>query len=142
MNSFSWNGPGLLTPDWVRSIRAITRPKLTGFGSHSGLLVELCTGQWVVYDHAPRNGIRSSRTDEFLRGRRYTIGPAVTDHRAVVAAMSRLRVLLMSPLAHVYDALGNNCEHLVTYVLTGQKRSPQVAGAVLTAAVVAVASLL
>ena len=126
--------------DWascVHSIRRVSRPKLTGFGTHVGVLVESAFGS-AVYDRNTE-GINRFGVTEFAEGHTLTLGPPVTDRRAIDASLERLRTLVERPGEHAYHLMAKNCEHFTNYVLTGVHRSEQASGVVVLAGLAGVA---
>ncbi|HYU29348.1 MAG TPA: lecithin retinol acyltransferase family protein [Gemmatimonadales bacterium] len=61
----------------------------------------------------------------------WTVERRIEDNE--VEAIARLKAILNSD--QQYALLNNNCEHLVSYVETGERKSPQVRGLVGSAAV-------
>lgn len=111
--------------------------ELHGLMRKSGMEVD----NSMVY-HFSKDGFKGCTLREYCRDyyNKHNRHP-VFSVDGICSDTSAARERLLKYTNASYDKLSSNCEHFAYDVLTGKKRSPQLVGALMSAAVVAVAGL-
>jgi hypothetical protein len=104
----------------------VSRPKLTGFGTHYGVLATAIPPfhrDEVL--HLTRNGPKVVTFSEFARGRKVRIQEGAPPEK-VQEIIQRAQTLLRWPKP--YDLVSNNCEHAARWIVSGKAESRQING--------------
>jgi hypothetical protein len=102
----------------VGTWRLLSKPKLGGMLNHMGIL----RPDGLVVHNSPSRGEYVSTVAEFAAGQ--VISDCGEIPTAYISTLKKnLAVLAMNQKP--YNALNNNCEHLITKLLGGRSRSPQ-----------------
>jgi len=117
--------------------------RVVGLKSHVGILVVgnllgMPRGDFFAYARRPPLGVLIHFNQAGLhRDLVYDLAGWAIERRMegnVADAVARLKALLNSD--QQYALLNNNCEHLVSYVETGERKSPQLRGWATAAAII------
>ncbi len=114
-----------------RGLYVVTRPKLAGLVTHVGLLdvgnqlrLGVKAGAGPVLLHQPPTGLAMV----------YSADSGVWDSAVAVTNVAGVRERVIRAFADPnYDLFDNNCEHFLTFALSGEKASPQLRGALTVA---------
>ena len=103
---------------------------------HAGLLYD---GNKVFHIH-PDTGVRcEDGISEYARGHDVTVRYFHNVDMGLIK--QRMNEVLNSDMCH-YDAVSNNCEHIMNYILTGDKHSDQLQAIVVGVAAVGLGALM
>jgi hypothetical protein len=116
-----------------RALYVVTRPKLAGLVTHVGLLdvgnqlqLDVEPGAGAVVLHQPPTGLVAV----------YAAEAGTWETAVAVKNISGVRERVLHAFADpTYDLFGNNCEHFLSFALSGEKKSGQLRGALALAGV-------
>jgi hypothetical protein len=118
-------------PENITNIYELYRPKATGgilSVAHGSVGLETKQGNIIVLHRTPDNHTHLSSYQEFKADQKVTIKSKRSYDPKII---ERANQVLTN--GKPYEALTNNCEHLVNYVLKGKTTSEQVKNAVIAA---------
>jgi|SRR6185312_7272315 len=109
--------------DVPRGLYVVTRPKLAGLVTHVGLLdvgnqlrLDVRPGAGPLVLHQPPTGLAVV----------YAAESGTWETAVEVKNIAGIRERVVKAFAdRTYNLFGNNCEHFLTFALSGEKASPQ-----------------
>lgn len=110
-------------------IRVISRPKISGLGTHFGVLFP----EGLVYDYTSELGLRRITQDQFSEGKQVAIVREIPWHMAPIV---RTRLEYIRRNAPKYSLLEWNCETFAEWLTSGIGKSAQVTGVSLLTGIV------
>jgi hypothetical protein len=102
------------------SVRKVYRKKAAGLVAHAGILLNFASGERLVLHTTPEHNTKLCTVDEFAAGQK-VVSKSTVKATATIVARINLRLSNSSK----YSVMTNNCEQLVSGILTGNATSTQ-----------------
>lgn len=117
----------LISLNMVTEVTEVYRKKVSGMVAHQGLKLTFYCGDSLVLHNNPEKNTHLSSLDDFAQGE------VIVEKNSYIPTESMLCRLRSSLLDEGRYSVFNNCEHLVSKILTGKPSSAQLTSTILSA---------